>query len=106
MLQLIEKACDREPGKTKTLPKIPLLQLSEFAEEFLVGITHDRNMRMMLSHFANNENDCPCPGTDFWEKSGLKRSEKLSSFFQYHRYHEDESMATPTFGHYKQVDLE
>jgi hypothetical protein len=76
------------------------------AEEFFVGITHDRNMRIMLHHFENNEMDCPCPGPDFWQTSGLVRQEHLNSFFQYHRYHADESMATPTFGHYKQVDLE
>lgn len=80
-MNLVEKACEKEQGKTKAHLKIPLLKLSELAEEFLVGITHDRNMRLMLNHFENNEMDCPCPGTDFWEKSGLKRDEKLSSFF-------------------------
>jgi len=69
-LNLVETACDRE-GKTKAMSKIPFLQLSEMAEEFFVGITHDRNMRIMLHHFENNEDDCPCPGTDFWQTSGL-----------------------------------
>lgn len=105
-LRLIEHSCDKTPGATKALPKVPLLKLSEIVEELFVGITHDRNMRIMLQHFEDNELDCPCPGTDFWETSGLARKEKLSAFYQYHRYHDtDETMATPTFGHYKQVDL-
>ena len=106
-MKLIEHACEKGPGSTKALSKVPFLKLSEIAEEFLVGITHDRNMRLMIQHFEDNEQDCPCPGTDFWETSGLARQEKLSAFYQYHRYHDtDETLATPTFGHYKQVDLE
>lgn len=66
LLNLVEKASDKEEGSTKALRKIPLLKLSEMAEEFFVGITHDRNMRLLATHFENNEMDCPCPGTDYW----------------------------------------
>lgn len=48
LLRMIETSCDKTPGATKALAKVPLLKLSEMAEEFLVGITHDRNMRIML----------------------------------------------------------
>jgi len=72
-MKLIEHACEKGPGSTKALSKVPYLKLSEIAEEFLVGITHDRNMRLMIQHFEDNNMDCPCPGTDFWETSGLAR---------------------------------
>lgn len=107
LMSLIEHSCEKAPGSVKQHSKIPFLKLSEMAEEFFVGITHDRNMRLMLNHFETNEMDCPCPGTDFWEASGLQRKEKLSAFYKYHRYHDtDDHLATPTFGHYKQVDLD
>lgn len=53
-LRLIEHSCDKTPGATKALSKVPLLKLSEIVEELLVGITHDRNMRLMLQHFEDN----------------------------------------------------
>lgn len=106
LLRMVEQSCDKAPGSTKTFTRIAFLQLSETIEEFFVGITHDRNMRLMLEHFETHAMDCPCPGTDFWEKTGLKQTNKVSSFFQYHKFADtDEAMATPTFGHYKQVDL-
>jgi hypothetical protein len=78
LLRMIEQSCDKTPGSTKTHTRIPLLKLSEMAEEFFVGITHDRNMRLMLEHIETHAMDCPCPGTDFWEKSGLKQTHKVS----------------------------
>ena len=106
LLNLVEHSCDREAGSTKAHSRIPFLKLSEFFEEFFVGITHDRNMRLLLEHLEEHPNDCPCPGTDFWETSGLQREHQLREFFRTHRYSDlDENMHTPTFGHYKQVDL-
>lgn len=71
LLNLVEHSCEREEGSTKKHLRIPFLKLSELTEEWFVGITHDRNMRIMLQHFQENEPDCPCPGTDFFEASGL-----------------------------------
>jgi len=73
LLNLIEQSCDKTPGSTRALTKIPFLKLSEFFEEFFIGITHDRNMRLLLQHLEDHPMDCPCPGTDFWEKTGQKR---------------------------------
>lgn len=106
LLGLVEHSCGKEAGSTKGHFRIPFLKLSELFEEFFVGITHDRNMRLLLEHLEENPTDCPCPGTDFWESSGLQREHQLRKFFNSHRYSDlDDNMATPTFGHYKQVDL-
>jgi len=106
LLGLIEQSCEKEQGSTKAQLRIPLLKLSEMFEEFFVGITHDRNMRLLLQHLEEYPTDCPCPGTDFWEASGLQREHSLLKFFKGHRYSDqDDRMATPTFGNYKMVDL-
>ena len=104
---MIEGACDKDAGSTKAHSRIPFLQLSEFAEEFFVGITHDRNMRLLLEDLERHPMHCPCPGTDFWEATGLKRKHNLREFFGKQKFSEnDEQMVHPTFGHYKQVDLD
>lgn len=90
LLNLIEESCGKTPGSTKAHTRIPFLQLSEFAEEFFVGITHDRNMRLLLEDIEKNPMNCPCPGTDFWETTGLKRKHSLREFFANHKCSEND----------------
>ena len=43
LLHLVERSCGKDEGSTKQQVRIPFLKMSEFAEEWFVGITHDRN---------------------------------------------------------------
>jgi len=69
LLNLVEKSCGVEAGKTKAHFEIPILPLGKMFEEFMVGVGADTNMAEMINHFSENQ-DAPVSGTDFWQAMG------------------------------------
>lgn len=47
------------------------LGLSDYLEEFFVGITHDKNMARLADYFEANKVDFEKEGLDFFTKFGL-----------------------------------
>jgi hypothetical protein len=48
---ILEQSVGKAPGSTKLSSSLLRLDLSDYVEEFFVGITHDKNMRRMAEHF-------------------------------------------------------
>ena len=69
LINLIEKSCGIEEGKTKPQFLLPLFPVTRMIEEILVGMAADTNMVEMIDHF-NNSDDAPVTGTDFWTATG------------------------------------
>ena len=105
IMNSIEASCGKAAGNTKAKLEIPLFDIFAMAEDFFTGITHDRNMAEMIDTFAGN-GEKPVAGECFWKASGLSPEQKFSSWYQNASFHEDEHMAAPTFGAYKQVSLD
>jgi hypothetical protein len=61
LLNLVEKSCGVEEGKTKARFEIPVLPLAKMFEEFLVGVGSDTNMAEMIAYFSENQ-DAPVTG--------------------------------------------
>jgi hypothetical protein len=54
MLSILEKAIGKADGSTKLSKPFLRLGLSDFIEEFFVGIAHDKNMARMATFFESN----------------------------------------------------
>ena len=106
IMNTIEASCGKAPGSTKAKLEIPLVDIFAMAEDFFTGITHDRNMAEMVNTFANSNEEKPVMGECFWKATGLSPEEKFSSWYQNASFQEDQHLATPTFGAYKQVSLD
>jgi len=69
LLNLVEKSCGIEVGKTRARFQIPILPIGRIFEEFLIGMAADTNMAEMIAYFSENQ-DAPVTGKDFWEATG------------------------------------
>lgn len=66
LMNLVEKCCGVDVGKTKARFETPVFPLAKMAEEFFVGMGADTNMAEMIAYFSENQ-DAPVKGEDFWQ---------------------------------------
>mmetsp|Transcript_1005 Transcript_1005/g.1004 ORF Transcript_1005/g.1004 Transcript_1005/m.1004 type:complete len:80 (+) Transcript_1005:741-980(+) len=77
--------------------------LSDFVEEFFVGITHDKNMGRMAQFFDKNPSlGQALKDNDFFAKVGLSNTLSLEDYLQEANLTEG-SYVFPTFTDYKLV---
>jgi len=76
LMNLVEKSCEVEPGKTRARFETPVLPLAKMAEEFLVGTGADTNMAELIAYFSENQ-DTPVEGQDFWQATGSSPQDGL-----------------------------
>ena len=97
---------ERKVGRENTRLKSSLLglNLSDYVEEFFVGITHDKNMARMAeffdTHSVNIEGDA-----DFHQKFGIEQTGTLEGLFGGKKVKE-EDLVFPIFSNYKMVSLD
>lgn len=70
ILHVLEKANGKSENSTKLSRSLLGLGLSDFVEEFFVGITHDKNMARMAAFFEQNQ----------YFKQGLKENDFFAKF--------------------------
>ena len=51
LLHILEAVVDKSEGNTKLTNSFLRLNLSDYVEEFFVGITHDKNFRRLAEYF-------------------------------------------------------
>ena len=102
ILQFAERKVGRENTRLKS--SLLGLNLSDYVEEFFVGITHDKNMARMAeffdTHSVNIEGDA-----DFHQKFGIEQTGTLEGFFGGKKVKE-EDLVFPIFSNYKMVSLD
>jgi nucleoside-diphosphate-sugar epimerase len=66
LLSMLEQAVGKPEGQTKLVNSFLRLNLSDYVEEFFVGITHDKNMRNMAEYFDAHRPNLSEGNTDFF----------------------------------------
>ena len=101
MLTLIETASGKGENTTgKPFPYSPML----FVEEFLHGMTIDRNMECLLEHMDQHPEENLVPGEDFWSHIASQPQSDVRSFYAANKV-DHESLELPSTGDYKMPHL-
>ena len=105
-LNEILKFAERKVGRENTSLKGSFLglNLSDYVEEFFVGITHDKNMARMAEFFDSHSVKIDADA-DFHQKFGLTQTGTLEGFFGGKKA-KDEDLIFPIFSNYKMVSLD
>mmetsp|Transcript_8362 Transcript_8362/g.6238 ORF Transcript_8362/g.6238 Transcript_8362/m.6238 type:complete len:165 (+) Transcript_8362:518-1012(+) len=104
IIHLIEKATGKVP--TKASSSLLGLGISDFVEEFFVGITHDKNMGRMAEFFDKHpEMKAALTTNCLFQKLGIKPEHTLEGYFAQKKLNEQD-FVFPTFTDYKLVCLD
>ena len=104
MLRFAEKAVGKTEGSTKiNAPRISA-GLSNYVEEFFVGITHDKNFRRFANYMDTERPDLDKDSKDVFQYFGVERQGTLERYFS-KRVKEDD-LVHPIFSNYRQVSLD
>lgn len=57
LLYTLESSLGKDSGSTKLVKSFLRLNLSDYLEEFFVGITHDKNFRRLAENFEAHKPD-------------------------------------------------
>lgn len=102
---MIEFSLKKEKGSTKLTNSFLRLNLSDYIEEFFVGITHDKNMRRMAEYFETHKPNLSENNPDFYETFNLKHSISIRETFETYKIRQDE-LEFPIFSNYKMTSLD
>ena len=101
LLTLIESASGKGENTTgKDSEWSPRL----FIEEFLHGMTIDRNMECLVEHLHAHPEVNPVPGNDFWASTASQPQGDVRAFYAQNRVNHD-LLASPSKGDYKMPHL-
>lgn len=79
------------------------LNLSDYVEEFFVGITHDKNMRRLAEFFDQHQPHLVSEGNpDFFHKFGLHQTKSIREGGS----KKEEELVLPIFSNYKMTSLD
>jgi hypothetical protein len=105
ILHTIEVVLGKGEGSTKLSKSLLRLNLSDYVEEFFVGITHDKNFRNLGDYFETHKPNLAEGKENYHDANGLARSSKgLQDTLQSLKLR-DEDLVFPTFSDYKTVAL-
>ena len=104
ILHLLEGAVGKGAGQTSLSKSILRLNLSDYVEEFFVGITHDKNMRRLAEFFDQHQPHLVTEGNpDFFHKFGLHQTKSIR---QQAETLKEEELVLPIFSNYKMTSLD
>jgi nucleoside-diphosphate-sugar epimerase len=104
LLHVLEAVVGKAEGSTKLSKS--LLNVSDYVEEFFVGIAHDKNFRRLGEYFETYRPDLAEGRVNYHEKHGLARlSTGIRPTYQALKLRE-EDLVFPTFSDYKMVSLD
>lgn len=101
VLHLVERSIGKSEGSTSFSAN---LGISDFIEEFFVGITHDKNMGRMAAFLDQNSPNLE-ENPDFHKTLSLTVEESLNDFYTKTRLSQDD-LVFPIFTNYKMVSLD
>ena len=104
-MHLFENACEKTEGSTKLGKSLLGLNVSDYIEEFFVGITHDKNMGRMATYFDTEVPDLEVDSPDFFKKFNLTQQKTLEKTYRDADIKE-ENLVFPIFTNYKMVSLD
>lgn len=79
--------------------------LTDFVEEFFVGITHDRNMSRMAKFFEEHQNlKDSLKENDLFARIAASNSQTFKEFYK--QRIPEENLVHPIFSNYKMVSLD
>lgn len=82
------------------------LNLSDYFEEFFVGITHDKNMRNMAEYFDAHRPNLSEGNADFFQEFGLSHKKTLENEYGQGNRIREEDLVFPIFSNYKMTSLD
>ena len=71
ILHTLEVSLGKGEGSTKLSNSLLRLNLSDYVEEFFVGITHDKNFRRLAEYFEAHRPNLGEGRTNYFEQHGL-----------------------------------
>ena len=105
LLHVIEGVLGKGEGVTKKQGSLLRLKLSDYLEEFFVGITADKNFRNLAEYFEAQRPNLAEGRVNYHEQHGLQRSSKGIKD-TYHKLSLSlEDLVLPTFADYKMSGL-
>lgn len=90
---------------TKLSSSLLGLGLTDYIEEFFVGITHDKNMARMAEFFDTHSLNLEADQPDFFKQFGLNQKVSLQDYYEGKKVKEEE-LVFPVFTSYKTVSLD
>jgi uncharacterized protein YbjT (DUF2867 family) len=102
ILHLIEKSVGKQEGNTSLSTS---LGISDFFEEFFVGIAQDKNMARFAEFMEANHPNLEDGSPDFHQHFGVNHEQKLAEFYSSTRLRE-EDLLHPIFSNYKMASLD
>lgn len=106
LLHHIEQSVGRSQGETKLTNSLLRLDLSDYIEEFFVGITHDKNMRRMAEYFDTQRPDITQHEGDFFSEFNLSHQKTVSDVYGSNHKIREEELVHPIFTNYKMTSLD
>lgn len=104
ILAVLEGAVGKAQYSTKLANSLLRLNLSDYVEEFFVGITHDKNMRRMAEYYESHKPNLTENNPDFFSKFNLTHSQSIHDAYQTKIREED--LVFPIFTNYKMTSLD
>ena len=101
----IEASLGNAQGSTKLTKSFLRLNLSDYIEEFFVGITHDKNMARFAEYFEYERPDLERQSPDFFTKFNLTHQATLDQYYKQSAIREDD-LVFPIFTNYKMTSLD
>lgn len=101
-MHIAEAAVGKGEGQTKLHKSLLRLNLSDYVEEFFVGITHDKNMRRLAEVFEAEQPDLSQGNPDFFQQFGLSHKESIRDSPKVR----EEELILPIFSNYKMTSLD
>lgn len=82
------------------------LNISDYVEEFFVGITHDKNMRNMAEYLDAHRPNLDEGNADFLQEFSLTLNKSLSDEYGLNNRIKEEDLVFPIFSNYKMTSLD